>query len=351
MSLLKKSLIAPSLAILLATNLYSANYTVDTTNATKAIEKISELSNIPFIVDTNILNGKNTNKIQNVQNVDEALKLMFEGTGLEAVVKNNTIVIKKLSSVKVINGTYILDEISVKENRENSYTRSQDNSATGMNLSLKETPQSVSVITSKRMEDQQLNNLVDVLKNTTGLSVISGSTNTTEASFYSRGYKITNYQVDGAPSSYYTGLYFTGNENIDTALYDSVSVVRGATGLLTGAGEPSGSISLVRKKPTKDFQATLEAQTGRWDKYRGVVDIGGGLNEDGSIRGRFIALHNEGGYFNPMLKRENSTLYGIVEADLGDSTTISGSWERTQSENNAYDDTGGDRFLVNATGS
>ena len=54
MSLLKKSLIAPSLAILLATNLYSANYTVDTTNATKAIEKISELSNIPFIVDTNI---------------------------------------------------------------------------------------------------------------------------------------------------------------------------------------------------------------------------------------------------------------------------------------------------------
>ena len=79
MSLLKKSLIAPSLAILLATNLYSANYTVDTTNATKAIEKISELSNIPFIVDTNILNGKNTNKIQNVQNLDEALK---QGKGI-----------------------------------------------------------------------------------------------------------------------------------------------------------------------------------------------------------------------------------------------------------------------------
>ncbi|XPS41112.1 STN domain-containing protein [Aliarcobacter butzleri] len=26
-----------------------------------------------------------------MQNLDEALKLMFEGTGLEAVVKNNTI--------------------------------------------------------------------------------------------------------------------------------------------------------------------------------------------------------------------------------------------------------------------
>ncbi|RBQ29822.1 TonB-dependent siderophore receptor [Aliarcobacter vitoriensis] len=202
-----------------------------------------------------------------------------------------------------------------------------------MNLSLKETPQSVSVITSKRMEDQQLNNLIDVMKNTTGVWATSQAGNTGLTEFYSRGYKIENFQVDGAKSSFFDTDKM-GLENIDTAIYDSVSVVRGATGFLTGAGDPSGSINLVRKKPTKDFQASLEAQTGRWDKYRGVVDIGGGFNEDGSIRGRFIAVHNQGGYFNPLAEKERSTLYGVVEADLGDSTTISGSWERTETKHN-----------------
>ncbi|WP_418185414.1 TonB-dependent siderophore receptor [Aliarcobacter vitoriensis] len=341
----KKTIIAPSLALLLATNLYAASYTVEDTNAIKAIEKISKLSNIPFIGDTSILNNIKTNKIEDVENIDEALKQMFEGTGIEATIEHDTIIIKKLSSVKVINGTYILDEISVKDNKENSYTRTQDNSATGMNLSLKETPQSVSIITKKRMEDQQLNNLVDVMKNTTGVYTQSTPGNTAEASFYSRGYKITKYQVDGAPSAFNTGYYFTGNENIDSAIYDSVSVVRGATGFLTGQGDPSGSINLVRKKPTKDFQASLEAQTGRWDKYRGVADIGGGFNEDGSIRGRFIAVHDQGGYFNSLLDKTSMTLYGVVEADLGDSTTISASWERIDSQNNASE--GASRFFVN----
>lgn len=164
MSLLKKSLIAPSLAILLATNLYSA-YTVDTTNATKAIEKISELSNIPFIVDTNILNGKNTNKIQNVQNLDEALKLMFEGTGLEAVVKNNTIVIKKIEG----KGT-VLEPISVNESykngtAENGYL-SEDITGVGLwgKRSLQDTPYSMTVIPKDLIENTQANDMAQIFK-------------------------------------------------------------------------------------------------------------------------------------------------------------------------------------------
>ncbi|RBQ30498.1 TonB-dependent receptor [Arcobacter sp. FW59] len=256
------------------------------------------------------------------------------------------------SSYKKVGKTYILDEVSVKEGMEDSYTRTQDNSATGMNLSLKETPQSVSVITSKRMEDQQLNNLVDVLKNTTGVYVNSQYGNVASAYIYSRGYEIKNYQIDGTLTTFPIS-YRSGNENINTAIYDSVSVVRGATGLLTGAGDPSGSINLVRKKPTKEFQASLEAQTGRWDKYRGVADIGGGFNEDGSIRGRFIAVHDQGGFWHPLLDRQNSTLYGIVEADLGDKTTVSASYERTEAKNNASygtNTTSGDNFRFSYTG-
>ena len=112
MRLLKKSIIAPSLALLLATNIYAANYTIETSNINEAIEKISELSKIPYIVDTNILKDKKVNTFRNVENLEDALKLMFQGTGLEAVIKNNTIVIKKIATVG--SGT-VLEEVAVTD--------------------------------------------------------------------------------------------------------------------------------------------------------------------------------------------------------------------------------------------
>ncbi|WP_418186624.1 TonB-dependent siderophore receptor [Aliarcobacter lanthieri] len=345
MTKFKSVIIAPALAFLLTTSLNAEQFSITNLSLKQAIEEISKKSNMPYMVDGKLLEGKKAPNINNIEGVENALNEILKGSGLEATIENKTILISPTQgAIKVINGTYILDEVSVKEGMENSYTRTQDNSATGMNLSLKETPQSVSVITSKRMEDQQLNNLVDVLKNTTGVT----SNGEARDIFVSRGYKIKNYQVDGAPIAYYSDTSYE-SYNTDTAIYDSISVVRGATGLLTGAGDPSGSINLVRKKPTKDFQASLEAQTGRWDKYRGVVDVSGGFNEDGSIRGRFIAVNDQGGYFNPLAEKERTTLYGVVEADLGDATTIAGSYERTEMENNGHYmiNVGARRFLYN----
>ncbi len=168
----KKSLIAPSLALLLATNIYAASYTVDTTNATLAIEKISELANIPFLVDTNILKGKKTNKIENLQNLEEALKQMFEGTGLEAIIKNNTIVIKELSSVKVLsNGTYVLDDVSVSgKSSKNGSAESgylvEDITGVGLwgQRSLQDTPYSMTVISQELIENVQANDMAPIFK-------------------------------------------------------------------------------------------------------------------------------------------------------------------------------------------
>ena len=40
---------------------------------------------------------------------------------------------------------------------------------------------------------------------------------------------------------------FFGASTNDPVLYDRIEVVRGSTGLLTGAGNPSASVNLVRK--------------------------------------------------------------------------------------------------------
>lgn len=287
MSLLKKSLIAPSLAILLATNLYSANYTVDTTNATKAIEKISELSNIPFIVDTNILNGKNTNKIQNVQNLDEALKLMFEGTGLEAVVKNNTIVIKKIEG----KGT-VLEPISVNESykngtAENGYL-SEDITGVGLwgKRSLQDTPYSMTVITSDLIENIQANDMVPIFK----INPITQNNSVPSAGIHQpiiRGFNVNNPVINGMPiANWYS---FTTMEDLER-----VETISGATGFLYGGGRVGGAVNYVTKKPTLEDKRSITLGNYGGEQYYGHVDLSGQIDEKKVFGYRINALYQDG---------------------------------------------------------
>ncbi|MCT7634433.1 TonB-dependent receptor [Aliarcobacter butzleri] len=287
MSLLKKSLIAPSLAILLATNLYSANYTVDTTNATKAIEKISELSNIPFIVDTNILNGKNTNKIQNVQNVDEALKLMFEGTGLEAVVKNNTIVIKKVEG----KGT-VLEPISVNESykngtAENGYL-SEDITGVGLwgKRSLQDTPYSMSVIPKDLIENTQANDMAQIFKMN---PLTQDGGDQPSGNYYNviRGFSSNNAVINGMSlANWYS---FTTMEDLER-----VETISGATGFLYGGGRVGGAVNYVTKKPTLEDKRSIKIGNYGGEQYYTHIDLSGQIDEKKIFGYRINALYQDG---------------------------------------------------------
>src|SRR3990167_4469259 len=53
----------------------------------------------------------------------------------------------------------------------NSYTTAAARTATPLSMSLRETPQSVSVVTQQRIQDQDLHTILDVVNNATGVSV------------------------------------------------------------------------------------------------------------------------------------------------------------------------------------
>ena len=64
-----------------------------------------------------------------------------------------------------------LAPITVNRDMADSYTVPATATATGLNLSVKDTPQSVSVITRQQMDDRGLTTLEDALKTTTGLNI------------------------------------------------------------------------------------------------------------------------------------------------------------------------------------
>ena len=67
-----------------------------------------------------------------------------------------------------------------------------------MQMVQRDIPQSVSIVSEQRMEDQQLQTLGDVMDNTMGIS--KNTADSDRSSYYSRGFEIDNYMIDGIPT-------------------------------------------------------------------------------------------------------------------------------------------------------
>ncbi|MNR90360.1 Ferric-pseudobactin BN7/BN8 receptor precursor [compost metagenome] len=233
------------------------------------------------------------------------------------------------SQVTNADGTAQLATISLKANSGNnlttegsgSYTAKATTASTGLALSLKETPQLVSVITRQQMEDQNLTQLTDVVSQAAGLTINqSGNIGSDNSPIYARGQTVDNYLLDGVKlMSSYSSIF----QSQDTALFDRVEVVRGANGLMTGAGSASASINMVRKKPLQDFKASVSASAGSWDTYRTDVDVSSPLNQAGTIRGRTVLAYQTGDSYIDRYSEERKIAYGVVEADLTEKTKAS----------------------------
>ncbi|SIO95887.1 TonB-dependent siderophore receptor [Vibrio spartinae] len=222
---------------------------------------------------------------------------------------------------KTAQETATLPTMTVMGEGTDAYTIGKTAAATRLPLSLQETPQAVTVITRQRIDDQQLNSVQGVLDNTTGIA--SYQSDSERTSFYSRGFLINNVQYDGIPTVVGDVVNGSGIGSLDTAFYDQVEVVRGGSGLLTGTGNPSAAINLVRKRPTRDFSAAASIGAGSWDTHRGMADISTPLTEDGRIRARIVGTYQDGHSYLDGYKPQRKGFYGIIEADLTENTTLS----------------------------
>nr|WP_060484097.1 TonB-dependent siderophore receptor [Pseudomonas sp. NBRC 111123] len=199
-----------------------------------------------------------------------------------------------------------------------SYTTGSMSTATKLPMSMRETPQAVTVITRQRMDDQAMTSVNDVVKATPGL-FLDYSNGPGRQSYSSRGFDIDNLMYDGIPSGY-TGWVVGAQPNL--AMFDRVEVVRGATGLVTGAGNPSAAINFVRKRPLAEQKVTLTGAAGSWDDYRGEIDASSPLNDSGTLRGRVVASYRDANSYVDDVEEDHGLFYAVTEADLSDDTSL-----------------------------
>jgi outer membrane receptor for ferric coprogen and ferric-rhodotorulic acid len=129
----------------------------------------------------------------------------------------------------------------------------QPTAATGLPLSPLETPQTISVITRQQIDDQAFVSINDALDFTVGIS--KKDIDRGRSAISARGFEVQNFQLDGAP-------FENGNVGFgetSTAQYERVDLVRGAAGLMQGAGDPSAVVNLIRKHATEREFAGISA--------------------------------------------------------------------------------------------
>ena len=243
-------------------------------------------------------------------------------------IKNNDI--ETMSEVKVKAGP----EVEAASEQTQSYTVKSSTTATRLNTSIKETPQSISVITRQQLDDFRILSVNDALSYATGIKVEQFEADRTE--YTARGLNITSFQIDGLNSP----ISFSGTNygDLDIAVYDRIEILRGANGLIAGTGNPSATINFIRKRPTKDFQAKVDVSAGSWDNRRLDADVSSALNADGSVRGRLVGAYQERDSYLDRYSTERNVVYGVLEADLTDNTTaaIGHTYQKNDSSGNNW---------------
>ena len=189
--------------------------------------------------------------------------------------------------------------------------------ATGLDIDIRETPQSISVVPRDQMEKWAADNINDALRLAPGIRVEEWETNRTN--YLSRGFEIKNSQVDGVGLPHNWGIV-TGA--IDAFGFEKLEVIRGANGLLTGVGNSSGTINFVRKRPTNDAQGMVGLTAGSFSQMRVEADYSMPLVDSGAWAARVIAAYDEGESHLRSLENDRSFVYGVVDGQLGERTTV-----------------------------
>lgn len=205
--------------------------------------------------------------------------------------------------------------------------------ATGLDLEIKDTPQSISVVTSEQMEQFGAADINSALRLATGINVEEWETNRTN--YMARGFEIKNTQVDGIGLPNNWGIV-TGA--MDAYGYEKIEVIRGANGLLTGVGNSAGTINYVRKRPTNVAQGSFGVTAGSFEHKRIEADYSTPFTADGAWAGRVVVAAEDKDSWLRGMSNERAFVYGVIDGQLGEKSTLTvgASYQQANTDGNMW---------------
>jgi iron complex outermembrane receptor protein len=176
-----------------------------------------------------------------------------------------------------------------------------------------DTPQSVQVIESEVIEQQQSIRLSEVLKNANGVYVGSTRGGATE-SFFSRGYDMSTNNM------FKNGFRYNAGSIPEVSSLDKVEFLKGGSALLYGNVAPGGILNLVTKTPSFKRGGEVSMQMGSYAYYKPTIDFYGPLNKH--IAYRITGSYENSESFRDVVKNERLYINPSLLFNISDKTQI-----------------------------
>jgi vitamin B12 transporter len=191
-----------------------------------------------------------------------------------------------------------------------------------------ETPQqdvttSISVITSKDIQTQQAETVLEALRDVPGVDVVQSGSRGNATSVFIRGSDSDHVLVlmDGVEVNS-TTLGSFDFAHLKTDNIDRIEVLRGAGGTLYGSQAIGGVVNIITKKGEGPAELTVSAEGGNWSTHREALGLRGAVGDLGySLSVSRLGTH---GFHRFNDDYRNLSTSGRLDYQLTDDTSLKG---------------------------
>jgi len=178
-------------------------------------------------------------------------------------------------------------------------------------------PQSSGTVSTRVIEDQQINHLGDAIKNVSGVSLTQTRGGVGET-FSARGYSIG---ITGASSSIFKDGILTNTAGFpEASTLESVEVLKGSAALLYGNVSGGLIINMVTKKPQFESGGEVSMRYGSYDMFKPSIDVYGPISENAAFR--LIGVYENDGSYRNHVYTIRKYVNPSVLFNLGKKTTL-----------------------------
>ncbi|MGD9553047.1 MAG: TonB-dependent siderophore receptor [Arcobacteraceae bacterium] len=280
MSFKYSKVIVPALALALNLSVYAQeSYTTNTKSLKEAIENIAKQANLPYIADGKLLENKTTKPITNITNLQNALDKLLFGSGLEAIIEENTIIVRKITLQSTL-GTIDFVANSNEGTAQDGYlVKETSNIGPWKGKSLQDTPIAINVMSEDLIENLQAISTDQIYNINPVMQVYWNQSQNNNGYVMLRGFSTTTSAYDGMRREKWQ---FAHNTNIEE--YERLETITGLSGFLYGPASIGGIMNYIPKRPTTVAQHSVTlGNAGGKRGYYVHADLSGPLTQDGKV--------------------------------------------------------------------
>lgn len=298
MRYLKGAVTAPCLAIgMLGSLVWGGAFADDATTArvmhfdvpAGALEvvllKISRQGAVPISFPASSLQGLEGASVEGDLTPAQAIDRALEGSGWHRVQGDSGLTIERDEALHVSSPTLGTITVNGEYSRQPKITAGALGSASDL-----KTPFSTRQVGSEEIEERQIKALSKVFTGDSSVDAKGDSYSLTASNLTVRGVRLDNggsYKINGLP-------IFVTTLELPLEIFESVELLKGASGFMYGFGAPGGVVNYVTKKPTDEPLLHVDAgvrSEGVWSEH---IDVGGRAGPDDLVGFRMNAVHEEG---------------------------------------------------------